>query len=120
MLDNRSVALSVLLGCFNGSLGSTQHLKVGGVGRSIGVGAEHIRHIVVEGCSELRPYFELPHHDGLRVFHLNKTFPRVDSKLSLPIMLRAQTPAFDEQAPVGLKLPRERTLIVLSKAVCVR
>ena len=64
---------------------------------------------VLEGRSELRPNCELPHHQGLRVL----PFPSVDSKLSLPIMLRAQTLTFDEQAPVSIKLPRERTPIVL-------
>ena len=64
---------------------------------------------VLEGRSELRPNCELPHHQGLRVL----TFPSVDSKLSLPIMLRAQTLTFDEQAPVSIKVPHERTLIIL-------
>ena len=59
---------------------------------------------VLEGRSELRPNCELPHHQGLRVL----TFPSVDSKLSLPIMLRAQTLTFDEQAPVSIKVPHER------------
>jgi hypothetical protein len=112
MLDNRSFALPVLLvdACFfMCSLGSTNHLILGSVGRSIGVRAEHIRHVVLEGRSELRPNCELPHHEGLRVL----TFPRVDSKLSLAIMLRAQTLTFDAQAPVSMKVPHERTLIVI-------
>ena len=64
---------------------------------------------VLEGRSELRPNCKLPHHQGLRVL----TFPSVDSKLSLPIMLRAQTLTFDEQAPVSMKVPHEGTLIVI-------
>ena len=64
---------------------------------------------VLERRSELRPNCELPHHQGLRVL----TFPSVDSKLSLPIMLRAQTLTFDEHAPVSIKVPHERTLIIL-------